>query len=63
MDSIFNQLQGNQFGGNGAEAACVFGSAGQVVNHILCQPTGVRDVDVIDILGPAIVSLFSKNGE
>ena len=44
----FNQLQSNQVGGNGAEAACVPDSAGQVVNYIPCQPTGVREVEASD---------------
>ena len=42
---------------NGAETACVSGSAGQVVNYSTCQPIGVR-LDGSDSLGPAIF-LFS----
>ena len=38
------------------------GSARQVVNYILCQPTGVREVDVIDSLGPAIFFVFHQDG-
>ena len=58
--SIFNQLRGNPVGSNGTEAVCVSGSAGQIVNYISCQPTGVREVDVIDMLAPEISSFLSR---
>ena len=54
--SIFEQLRGNRVGGNRAEAACASHSSGQAVNYIPCQPTGVREVDVIDTLGPTTFS-------
>ena len=55
-------MRGNQAGGNGAEAACVSGSAGQVVNYLPYQLTGVHEVDVIDSLGPAIFYVLHQDG-
>ena len=63
MYSIFNQLRDNQFGGNGSEAACVSDSADQAVNYIPCQPTGLREIDVIANRRPAIFLFFIKMGQ
>ena len=60
MYSIFNQLQDNRFGDNGSEAVCVSDSADQAVNYIPCQRTGLREIDVIANLRPAIFLLFIK---
>ena len=49
-------------GNNGAEVACMSGSASQVVNYIPCQLTGVHEVNVIDSLGPVIFLIFHQDG-
>ena len=41
----------------------VSSSADQAVNYIPSQPTGVREVDVIESLEPAIFSFFIKMGQ
>ena len=38
----------------------LFGYASQVVNYISCQPTGVREIDVIASLGPRLFSFIIK---
>ena len=55
-------MRGNRVGVNGAGAACLSSSSGQVVNYIPYLSTGVREVDVIDSLGPTIFLFFIKMG-
>ena len=56
-------MRGNGVGGNLAKAPWLSASAGQVVNYISCQLLGVREVDVVDSLGPAIFLFFIKMGQ
>ena len=58
--SIFNQLRSNRVGGGGTEAACVTGISRQVINHIPWQPSGVREINVIHSLRPAIFCFSSR---
>ena len=49
-----------EIGVNGAKAACLSGSANQVINCIPGKPTGLHEGDVFNSLGSTIFLFFIK---